>query len=1204
MLEQRDLLEAGMIKRLRRQIAEAPKPVSAVALARRLVEQGHLTRAQARRLLAAGGGAASQPSEPAKPAPSATPPAADREEDLGLAPLDDASEKPAASSADDLDEDLGLAPLDDEPPKKPAKKPTPKPAARRASSAKTPADAKPSKPAGAKPSKPTGAKPAATPAGGSSLFDEELPALDDDLGGLDGGPLDGLLADSTLDADTAAGGSPLAPLAPKKKGFFSRLFAKKKKPAAQKTNVWDSPLLLIGGGTLLVLLILVTVLVWAVSRQSGEDAFRQADEDYAAGSYAQAIHKFDIALEKFPNHPAASLARVHRGLSRLRQVTPRGTSNWTTALETAKAVIDEIRSEDEFPQAKPDLSAMLLAIANGLAGQAQQKLDPKLVAQAEETIELLKKYVPKELRNSVRLAEVEALLATTVREIERDDRRDQAIAAMKEASGQGDAQQAYRLRNELLKQYPELMRDESLEAAVLEVSAEQQKGVEVVAEAHAAETEEPGTPILSEVALASHALTTAAAGVDRQLVATVVRGAAYGLEASTGRVLWRRFVGMPPSPSIPAPPPVTLGAAAGSDLLLCSWIDNSLVRVEPDDGKLRWRLPVGEPFSAAPVLTGDQVLLATRSGKLLMIDAESGTSASHVKLPQPLGVAPAVDRRRRLVFQLADQSDLFVLSLPDGACRRVEYLGHEAGSITAPPVLAGRLLMFVVNDRARGSLLRVIAVEDSTDGEGLLLNEAQHIRLEGHVDAPLSVSGRRVAVATDSGAVAVFELSGVDSGKPLTKIADTVLSGAEQVIHYPVLDGGQLWIAGSQLNHYDVQTSQRLLVPRQTLYEQCALLEAPRRMGDTLFCVRRQGSLPAATVAAVASETGEPAWETQLAAPPATEPAVDAAGGKIHVLSAVAGLFEHAAADDERRAVNDQPLAAPQPGQLQVPIRQVAQLEDGRWAATFDDTFPWVAVFDPGGKTTCTWRRLPGELACPPIGLGDGLLCPLPIGQVLWWDPIQKQLRANPFQPVVEAGQRYNWCRPVDVGDGQFVISDGRQWLYRVGAGDAQPPGLTELAKVETAQPITSPLATVGSLVFGVDENGVLTAFRLPSLERLDAEEQPLDGRCVWGPARVGETVMLATDADALWCFGDEGKPAWAQPAALAHGPLAGLPLATDDGLLLASARGIVWRIDPASGEEKGRLDVGRPLGAGPVLIGEQLLLVGHDGTLYRVEQP
>ncbi len=424
LLEQRDLLEAGMIKRLRRQIAEAPKPVSAVALARRLVEQGHLTRAQARRLLAAGGGAASQPSEPAKPAPSATPPAADREEDLGLAPLDDASEKPAASSADDLDEDLGLAPLDDEPPKKPAKKPTPKPAARRASSAKTPADAKPSKPAGAKPSKPTGAKPAATPAGGSSLFDEELPALDDDLGGLDGGPLDGLLADSTLDADTAAGGSPLAPLAPKKKGFFSRLFAKKKKPAAQKTNVWDSPLLLIGGGTLLVLLILVTVLVWAVSRQSGEDAFRQADEDYAAGSYAQAIHKFDIALEKFPNHPAASLARVHRGLSRLRQVTPRGTSNWTTALETAKAVIDEIRSEDEFPQAKPDLSAMLLAIANGLAGQAQQKLDPKLVAQAEETIELLKKYVPKELRNAVRLAEVEALLATTVREIERDDRRD------------------------------------------------------------------------------------------------------------------------------------------------------------------------------------------------------------------------------------------------------------------------------------------------------------------------------------------------------------------------------------------------------------------------------------------------------------------------------------------------------------------------------------------------------------------------------------------------------------------------------------------------------------------------------------------------------------------------------------------------------------------------------------------------------------
>jgi len=1171
LLAERDLLPLDMLGKLRGQIAASKKPVSAATVARRLVEQGLLTRAQAKRLLAAGGQAAGTSAAPPEPAPPAG------EGDPRLKPLDD-------------EDELGLAPLDDEPPKR-ASKPS--------SGAKTPQKGAAGTPG--KSGKGAAQQPAPAPApGAGSLFDEEFGSLGDDLGSF-GGPLDGLMDDAMLAGDAAGG--PLAPAAPKKKGIFARLFAKKKRPPGEKANVWDSPLILVGGGTLLVLLILLTVFVWAISRQSGEQAFQQADADYSAGSYAQAIHKYDLALESFPDHPAAGMARVHRGLARLRQATPQGTTNWPAALETAKQVIAEISSEDEFPQAQADLSAMLLRIAEGLAVQAQEQLDPALVAQSEEALALLKKYVPKELRNAVRMEEVQALLATTVREIDRDRRRDEAVAQMKAAARQGNAQEAYRIRNALLKEYPELLRDEQLEKAVLEVSAEQQKAVRLVEEPRPAEVAEPASPIVSELALAARNAARPAPIVEDRVLCAIVNGAAYGLDATSGEVRWRRFLGFPTSPSIPAPPPVPVTSEPQSDLLLAAPGDRELLRVEAATGRLRWRLSIGEPFTAAPVVAGPHVLLPTGGGKLLLVDPESGESAGHVLLPQALNVAPAVDLRRGLAFQLARQSDLFVISLPEGTCRRVEYVGHEAGSITAPPVLAGRLLILVVNDRAASCLLKVLAVEESADGEGLLLPMVQQQRLDGHVDAPPAVSGRRVAVVTDAGAVHVFEFSGTETGKPLTPIADTVIKDVEPTTHYPLLEGGRLWVAGSELHRYEVQISRRMLIPQETAEQQGVFLQPPVLLGQTLLSVRRPQGLPGATVAAAGSESAEAFWETQLAAPPATEPALDPAAGKVRVLSAAAALFEREAAATGLRGVADQPLAAPKPGQLHHPVTHVTALSDG-WAATFGDEFPWVAVFRAGAEPACTWRRLPGDLASPPAGLGGALVCPIRIGQVLLWDPLSNKQPATPFQPRVEAGRSYAWSPPAPAGQGEVALCDGQRTLYRVGLSEGPPPRLEALASVELSQPITSPLAVAGEVLFGVDAGNVLVPVRLPSLERMEGQEQPLGGRCVWGPAAVGDRVLLATDAGELWCFGPDGKPAWPQPAALEHGPLAGRPLLSGDGLLLASAGGVVSRIDASTGEETGTLDLGRPLGAGPVLLGERLLLVGHDGTLYVVKSP
>jgi hypothetical protein len=87
-----------------------------------------------------------------------------------------------------------------------------------------------------------------------------------------------------------------------------------------------------------------------------------------------------------------------------------------------------------------------------------------------------------------------------------------------------------------------------------------------------------------------------------------------------------------------------------------------------------------------------------------------------------------------------------------------------------------------------------------------------------------------------------------------------------------------------------------------------------------------------------------------------------------------------------------------------------------------------------------------------------------------------------------------------------------------------------------------------------------------------------------------------------LHCLDAEGKLLWQVP--LPYGPLAGDPLELDGAYVLAAAVGVIWRIDPATGNELARIETGYPLATGPTLLGEDLLVAGEDGSLYKVPKP
>ena len=1189
LLEEKDLLPSELLQDLRERVAHSMTPVTAALIAKRLVDKGHLSRMLAQRLL-------DQAEEGLPPAGRRAAQPATDEDDLGLAPLEEEEQN---DFADTEEEDWGLDIIDKPPPKPAQKQPAkgkPRPSRPTAKPIKK-ATAKPTKKAAAKPIKKPAAKapakkarPIAPAPASGSLLDEELSAE---------GQIDGLLDDSAFGADVTQG--PLDADGPKRRGLFSPRRGRKR--VGQK-SVWDSKLLLFGGGGLLVLLILLVVFLWALGGRKPEEILQQANDYYREGSYTKAVDSFTQYLDAYSDSPGAGEARVKLGLSRIRQATVGG-SDWRAALEVVSEELPGITGEEEFQsEARPELASILPDVADGLAQKARADLDSHLVDLSADALALVEKYVARSSQPVTRLNDVRALLDLTRREISRGEKLLETIAAMEQTTASGDTGGAYQSRRDLLKEYPTLIDDESLTEAVLAVSQAEREVVEVVQERKPAETTDAPPRTLASVTLASRTAKSQAPGAEGYVIFARAEGAVYGLDGASGKVLWRREVGFGTDGRSVSFPPTPVANAPRSDLLLVDTQAQAVLRVEAATGRLRWRFPVGERFDAHPVVAADRLLVATRSGRLLTVDLDSGDSSEYIQLPQSLRTAPAVDSRRDNIYQIAEHSTLFVLSLTSGQAKQVVYLGHEPGSVVTAPVVIDRFLIVAENDGIENATLKVLSLE--SEGEEPSIRLLQEVPVDGHFQTSPRVSGPRLLATTDQGDIYVFEISGADPKEPLKrvahgKVADDILVDKDvQLVRFPYLAGGQVWVADSQLARYDVYASRGRLQPKWMQASGSPTLQPPRTIGQTIYHVRHKLKLPGVSVSALSVEEGELIWETQLAVSLVTEPTVEPNSGRITATTSLGAVFQIDAADAQGHTVNDQPAAALPPAHVRKPLTDVLPLGGNSLALVTTEGFSELPIFDPAAAGTKIRRlSLTDPVACRPTIFSGGLLVPLTSGQAVLLDPRSGAKRAEPFQPRLETDRQVDWQEAVPYGESELLLTDGVAGLYRIGIQDQPKPHLVALATHELAEPIVSPIAVLESTVYAVDRSLSLVSFKLPDLT--PGGPRPLSGRCVWGPRKVGEYVLLATEDQTLYSIGADGKIG---TTPLPYGPLAGAPLALDGHHVLASTRGVIWRVDLATGNELGKVDTGLPLGTGPVLLGERLLVGGHDGSLYQIEKP
>ncbi len=615
---------------------------------------------------------------------------------------------------------------------------------------------------------------------------------------------------------------------------------------------------------------------------------------------------------------------------------------------------------------------------------------------------------------------------------------------------------------------------------MLHISAAEQAAVRWVAKAEPAgkiaAAQPPATPLLAQ-----RQFTAAAPETAGRVVFAAAGGAIYALDAAEGKVLWRRFVGWNLSGGGDGALPAALTAQPGSDVVLAAAphgdAPGEIQRVETATGRLQWRQPILSPFSADPVVAEDRVLVATLDGRLVMLDAATGDAAGYVQLPQPLPLAPAVDPQHKLIFQLADHDNLFVLDASGRRCLQVFPLGHEPGAISAPPVLLGDCLLVAVNRGGGNSSLVVLKIQSAAAESTPPLSLAQTIPLQGHVDAAPSAAGGRVAVATDAGAIHVFQPAAADAKEPLVELCAAQLPASPGLIPFPLLRGDTCFLAAGRLASLEIHAADKQLAPAWTAAAEGAAAQPPVAIGQTIFHVGHAAAAPAVVVSAVSAERGTPYWQTTLAAPPAAAPLVDAERGKVTLATALGGIYP-LDAGNLTAAADAAPL--PPPG-LHRPLGAASLCDGGRLVlsggAGSDQVL--VAELAQPGRPPRTWC-LPGPLSCPPVAFAGGLLAPAAAGQVYLLDPLSGRSLAAPFQPRLQAAALPEWTAPAVIGNRGAVISDGRGKLYRLDMVAEPVPHLAAAAEVDLADGIISPLASVGKLVCGVDASGKLDFFQLP----------------------------------------------------------------------------------------------------------------------------
>ncbi len=1119
-LESEGLLSPEIVDELRRQVRESKTRLKPELLAKLLVDNGHLTKFQATKLVTE--------LKDSDPPADESAPAGHDEDELGFA--EDAEQSATKSN-------VATVILDDEP-----------------------AEDEPIETVPVIESVDSDANVAVMQAVESVPGDEKVEAI----------PA-GSLADE--DEDSSGFGDVPAPA--------TRTVTKK----VSKDNPWDS-FRILGVGLLLGLVcVLGYFLVNHFMRGNADQVLERAEEAYEQRSYETAAAIYDDFAKTWTAHEQASFARVRAAIAKIRNHAE-GAPDPTIGLETALGVLPGISSEPGLNEQRSDLAGVLISLAgkfNDRADGQTETADRKaLMGEMEKLLVLIDdpKFVGQAQRNQYAptLEKIQENRSRILREINRDEQLAESLQQIDELLGAKDTTGAYQVRDNLIGLYPLLEANDGLKQRVLQASEIERSLVAAGQLNPSLSAQEPVENSLKEFLL-SHSTGETVGSLAGKTTCFNVKGAVFGVDAGSGRLLWSKYVGRGFETS-------ALPIENSNDFLICNPGQGRLTRVEGQTGKAIWHVDFGEEIHQ-PVAEGQDLFVTSHRGEVASLDMGSGQLIWSKRLPQAIAVSPGLAFGQPYLYVAADHTNLFVLSRQDGTCREVMYTGHMSGAIrVAPIVLLGQLFVFenLSTDKARVRIL------DLT--EGLALTESEiPVPVDGNIVVDPQIDGRRLVVLSDLGALVALDIEPSAESDKVSVIASRAKNVLSPQMSWLVAESNHLWVADTRLSRLELQVTMERIDGRWSRHDGDTFIGKPQKWGDVIISARILRGNQGVRITASNADSGDGLWSTDVGVPVSW---MQRRGGQVEALNTSAQKF----------TVSDTPLqleAESNPGQDKA-------LLDFRWPVPLDGES--AAIFN-ATKTNQFLRVADGSLrilsanfgganaASEPVAVGDNVALGLDNGQFILIDSSNGALAASPYSPPLEPGKKVKWNTPVYLQDANLIfIANDQQKLSRLSVGSS----LRALTEVDLETPLVGPLASTGAALVATDwtQAGDRLIFFDPTSLQMQSNV-PLNGRVIAGPFGIEQGIVVQTDSE-LHLFAANGERKWS--IEFVDSKLVAPPSQSDGDLLLATRSGELWQVALADGRVAGKLTVARQFSCAPLVVSRGVLIGTDEGSVLALPMP
>ncbi|MEQ9408336.1 MAG: PQQ-binding-like beta-propeller repeat protein [Fuerstiella sp.] len=974
--------------------------------------------------------------------------------------------------------------------------------------------------------------------------------------------------------------------------FSDRLAGGAARPGEQ--SVRKSPFVMVLGGAIIALALIALIFGVMILSESERRSFESAMGKLKEQAYPEAEKRLLDHLTAYAGGNYEDEARI--GLHKARVLKYTEVTSYT--VEQVKEGVDQLnqlirvcQDLEGFAEERENVRRYAERLTRVGAIVAEQKKSVEALEQSKMAKTILEKYagpdgvaisVDSDIRDLQRKAEAAILKDTKLKE---------SLAEINGHLKSGDTFAALEARQALIDRYDALSDDADV-LKILQAILDKEKELTTA--------EDINQPAVTED-LPSSGLPAASLSLRTQAtVDQVSRGGrvfaigmdnCYGLDSETGEPLWKRSVGKNPpfSPALSAP------SLPDSPLLVYHTGVNQLLLLEQATGNLIWRQSIPSRPSGPPLIFQQQIYITTASGELWKLSVDSGRVISRVTFNQPVVGPPALTRDQKHLVIPGDQSVVYTLTVNPMKCIAVSYVEHRLGSVEAPVLTLGKMLLLCDNDIASEARLRILDMDLNT-GELTVRDTKTPMTVSGQVRDPCLLRGTELFVPSTPQRVTAFSVNDDPGAEPLAPIGANQLENPSPApVHLLAGPQGQLWMASEALRKFRVRTN---AVELESASAASGVHLRPIQFKDqNVFVTTNEPYSSSVFFSKVEPQKMEGLWRTVVGTN-IVSAGPSGSGTSLMAVSDFGEVFRVPLQTIRNgEFVLDRISRYSLPEKLREQVGGL-ELKDGRLAAFCGGEQPAVWTFAQSGQLEQRWP-LRDAPQTQPVSLADGIVAALP-GR-LQMTAVSGTLNVQDYRAAQGVDEQTNWKSLVALNDTQVLAINSKNEAVRVEYRALPRPHLFEASVTPLEQSVDLAPAVAGDLLAVCTSEGNLQIMSTGTLELLGQVE--LGAVASASPFTARDRIFVEVGRRELRVFerSSELKQTGGMP--LDGRFLVGTPVPVDGGFVACLSDGHVVLLDENGNETQKKIYLGQDAQKGPIVTGDALIVIGLDGSLYSVEQ-